>query len=155
MVEARRVTLRTVRESVEGMEMFFGPHMFGVWYDADFEAGVPWRRYAVFSYGIHWPLLVVEETGMTMQTCTWYVNAYPNYSKTTARHMSSIRPRGVACTPMETHELQEIIAVGYGRALIESPFTSRFIGTRLRAGIPESWLGRVVNEPRYAPCRQN
>jgi len=140
-----RTTLRKARGLVEDKIGLYGSNMFGGTYPDDIHKGIPWPRYVVYSYGIHFPMLVCE---IADHGDIWYVNG-DKYSKSTSRQMAAVVPHNVDTTFMTTMRLKEIIAVGYGRAQIEAPFTGRAIGFALRQPLNEAIENAFGMRPDY------
>lgn len=59
-------------------------------------------RYAVYSYGYHWPLYVYDE-----QTDTWYRNITRN-SQTTSKHLSQSRPDADNIVDVNVNEIKNL-----------------------------------------------
>mgnify|MGYP006307483051 CR=1 FL=1 len=78
---SKRVANKDARRCVQNREPFVGSNTYSVSFVAS-DMSAP--RYAVYSYGRHWPLFIYEEG-------KWYENA-DKYSPTTSRHRSQLHP---------------------------------------------------------------
>ena len=84
-------------------------HIFGFW---DGARGARGNIYTVYSYGLHFPLLVYDAN-----IDKWFINT-DKYSPTTARHQK-LFPQGINATPVDTG-LANLIAIhGFTGAMIK------------------------------------
>lgn len=77
------------------------------------------RLYVVYSYGTHWPLYIYD-----VDTGVWFENT-SSASRTTSRHRSHARPRGVKTVQLPVEEMYALRDAGsyaaYSPAATEGP----------------------------------
>ena len=89
-------TLKRAVELIKNKSMFTASNVFAISYPVT-------GYYAVFSYGLHWPLFIYD-----YKKGQWYGNS-DKYSVTASRHYSKLNPGNVL--PLSCEEMKELVGV--------------------------------------------
>ena len=89
-------TLKQAVELRKNNSMFTASNVFAINYPVT-------GYYAVFSYGLHWPLFIYD-----YKKGQWYGNS-DKYSRTTSKHYRNLNPGNVL--PLSCEEMKRLVGV--------------------------------------------
>jgi hypothetical protein len=93
---ATRTSNKEASTYVDNKEAFIGSNTWGAWMGDSL--------YVVYSYGHHFPMYVWGD-GM------WMANK-DKYSRSTSKHQSQLRPRGLINKQLDTASIKELVSAG-------------------------------------------
>lgn len=95
----KKIANKNALEYVKRRDIFQGSHMF-----SELRCSNGTIRYGVFSYGLHFPMLIAEWRPDTPDNISWYENK-DRFSQSTTRHQSQVRQYDVPTLAMGTRAM--------------------------------------------------